>query len=572
MTKSVDQILDDGAKGLLYFEQLLPLYQEAFGTDLGWPLLKIQAAYDQERGMDLAKLQASADALKAMITTADTRRGEQQAAANGLGASWQGEAAEAGIGRLREIVGLAEQDRNLAQTLATAMSDAVPALQKIVEDKATTVERIAAGHLVAVGSQQTLITVEGMSVIDIQQIIRSSKSGEILDSLLNRLTEVRGIENRTDDVERRSEDWKQAVRATCQEWLDEVFKQGYSDKLGIFTEQCMVTQTSIEAKYTVIQAAADAIEERTYPSVAGAAGAPADQPSKGDQSGDNGNQNSNGNQNANGNQNSSGGQNTSDGGQTTSAGTRDGDTTSPVKTTTQDTDDDTDDDDTDDDSDASTALSNLATTLSELGTTVSSALTGDLGDSLTSAAESVGTAITDGIEQLTEQASSLLTGEHEASFQIGDTEVSLQAGENGLSLTTTDATGAITEYRLTLDENGIPVIEQESSAADTVTPTEDEGAGVLGSGTPQSGTGQGSGGSADTADGAAPETPDPLAPPAAAENGSGEPDSDSGTGGVPVTPRATRQETDGEHTPTVEDHQANDAGDSGAVLAEAGPL
>ncbi|MFE3360697.1 hypothetical protein ACFXOQ_36715, partial [Streptomyces californicus] len=85
MTKTVDQILDDGAKGLLYFEQLLPLYQEAFGTDLGWPLLKIQATYDQEREMNLAKMQASADALKAMITVADTQRGVQQTTANSLG-------------------------------------------------------------------------------------------------------------------------------------------------------------------------------------------------------------------------------------------------------------------------------------------------------------------------------------------------------------------------------------------------------------------------------------------------------------------------------------------------------
>ncbi|MFE7721477.1 hypothetical protein ACFU44_20815 [Nocardia rhizosphaerihabitans] len=572
MTQSVDDILDDGSKGLLYFEQLLPLYEEAFGTDAGWPKLKIQAAYDQERGMNLAKLVTSADALQKMITVADTQRGNQQSAANALGSTWQGAAADAGIGRLREIVGLAEGDRGKVQALATAMSAAATALQKIVEDKAATVKKLADGNRVEVGSQRTLITVGEMTVVDIQQIIRSSKSGDILSSLLQRLTEVPDIEDRAKDLERNSDPWKQAVKEICVDWLDTVFKKDYNDKLGVFNAQCSATLIAVQGQYNTVQTAADAIEERAYPSVAGVTPAtPGDKAANGDPSKTNGNQPAtNGNQAA-----------TNDG-QTATAGTQNGDTStgSPVKTKTQTTDDSTDDDDDDDDdSDTSSALSAIASSLSELGSTVSSALTGDLGDSLTSAIESAGTAISDGIEQMTEQASSLLSGEHEASFQLGDTKVSIEAGENGLSLTTTDADGTTTQYRLTLDENGIPVIEQDSSTTEEGNASPGtEGDGTSGSGAPESGGGSAAApadagaGAGGVATPTTPETPDPTNAPVTSEIGSGEPSSGSGTGGVPVGPRPPRQETDGEHTPTVEDHPASNPGDSGAVLAEAGPL
>ncbi|MGW6724486.1 hypothetical protein ACWF9G_01150 [Nocardia sp. NPDC055029] len=572
MTQSVDDILNDGSKGLLYFEQLLPLYEEAFGNDAGWPTLKIQAAYDQERGMNLVKLVTSADALQKMITVVDTQRGNQQSAANALGSTWQGAAADAGIGRLREIVGLAEGDRGKVQALATAMSGAATALRKIVEDKAATVKKLADGNRVEVGSQRTLITIGEMTVVDIQQIIRSSKSGDVLSSLLQRLTEVPDIEDRAKDLERNSDAWKQAVKEICVDWLDTVFKKDYNDKLGVFNAQCTTTLIAVQGQYNAVQVAADAVEERAYPSVAGVTtAAPGDNTANGDPSKTNGNQPGT-NQAA-----------TNDG-QTATAGTQNGDTStgSPVQTKAQTTDDsssdDDDNDDEDDDSDASSALSAIASTLSELGSTVSSALTGDLGDSLTSAIESAGTAISDGIEQMTEQASSLLSGEHEASFQLGDTKVSIGAGENGLSLTTTGADGTTTQYRLTLDENGIPVVAQDSSTAEDgdASPGTD-GDGASGSGAPESGGGNGEAGPSGVEAGGGitpttPETPDLNDAPVTSEIDSGEPSSGPGGGGVPAVPRPTRQETDGEHIPTVEDHPASNPGDSGALLAEAGPL
>ncbi|MGY0503325.1 hypothetical protein ACWZHB_32970 [Nocardia sp. FBN12] len=562
MTKSVNDVLDEGAQGLLYFEQLLPLYQQAFGIGVSVSIEQIQAKYDQERGMNLAKLGTAATELQKMLGVADTQRAAQSAAADALGSSWQGAAADAGIGRLREIVGMAVQDREKVQALATAMVNAVPALQGIVEAKANTVKAFATGYRLQVGSQRTLITVGEMTVVDIEQIIRSSKSGDINLTLFNRLVEVKDIENVAKDHERGSDQWKQAVREICDDWLKTVFQKDFTDKLSVFNAQCTTTQTAVQGQYATIEAAAAGVEERSYPSVAGGASAPVDNGDSSKAKGDG--------STANGDQSGSGGS-------TEAAGTQTGDasaaTGSPAKTATPST--DTDDDDTDDDdTETSSALSTLTSAISELGTTLSSALTGDLGDTLTSTAESVGTSISDGIEQMTEQASSLLSGEHEASFQLGDTKVSIEAGENGLALTTTDANGDTQQYRLTLDENGLPVIEQESSSADTA--ATDGSNGVSGSDTPEPGTGQGEADLAEAgqgAEGATPavgETPDQADAPVT--DGTGDGDPSSGAGGVPIGPRSTQQETDGEHTPTVDDHQPSNPADSGAVLSEAGPL
>ncbi|MFD3507648.1 hypothetical protein [Nocardia sp. NPDC058666] len=571
MTRSVNDILDEGAKGLLYFEQLLPRYQQAFGgIGVSVSIDQIEARYDQERGMNLAKLDTAATELQKMLGVADTQRTAQTAAANSLGSAWQGNAAEAGIGRLREIVGMAAQDREKVATLATAMSGAVPALQQIIEAKANTVKAFAAGNRLDIGSQNTLITIGEITVVDIDQIIRGSKSGDLLPSLLNRLVGVNEIEDRTKDLDRGSDQWKQAVREICDDWLKTVFQKEFTDKLDLFNAQCATTRTAVQDEYAAIEAAAAGVEERSYPSVAGSGTAPVENgdssKAKGDGSKGNGDQS----QGNGGQSQGSGGQSQGSGGGTTAAGAKTDDTAaaaaSPVKAATPTTDDSAN-------TDTSAALTALTSTLSELGTTVSSALTGELGTALTSAVESVGTSIGDGIEQLTEQASGLLSGEHEASFQLGDTKVSIEAGENGLALTTTDANGDTQQYRLTLDENGQPVIEPESGST-----SKDDSNGVLGSGTPESGTGPAEPEAESGVGGATPGTPTPpetpVAPetPVTSDGGNGDQSPGSVGGGIPGAQRPPQQESDGEHTPTVDDHPVTNPGDSGAVLAEAGPL
>ncbi|MCA2210298.1 hypothetical protein [Nocardia rosealba] len=104
---------------------------------------------------------------------------------------------------------------------------------------------------------------------------------------------------------------------------------------------------------------------------------------------------------------------------------------------------------------------------------------------------SLGTSITTGIGQL----SSLFSGNSTTEFSIAGTTLSLATGEDGqLELTTTDSTGTAYEYGLTLNENGIPVVTDntssgavgtgEPSSSSSQAPAAPEDAGTLSGATP----------------------------------------------------------------------------------------
>lgn len=549
MGDSVDKVLDDGAVGLQYFIQLGPHYENVFGNDGGLSQSKIQALYDEQRGINVEGLAATATGLQKMLDSAEMQGERQRAVPGMLASAWQGEAADAAVGVVTELATRAAADRASVKASIAAINSASALLLTAVQAKASLVR-----SLLADGKN---VYVADIKADEIDNIITGKSEGWLKNDIYKKLF---GGEQ--------ASGYSALTKQECDRWLRDVFKPDYEAMLAIFRRITDSARLDVDAQYVLVEQALNVLETSPYPAAKGAqAPAPVknEEPSKATGDGSK----------ANGDQSGNGGRTT--GGDTTAATTQTGDasasTGSPAKTATPTT-DTTDDDTTDDDTDTSSALSTLTSAISELGTTLSSALTGDLGDTLTSAAESVGTSISDGIEQITEQASTLLSGEHEASFQLGDTKVSIEAGENGLSLTTTDANGDSQQYRLTLDENGLPVIEQESTSAEPAA-TEDESNGASASEATESDTGQGEAGLAESGQGAeeptppSAETPERTDAPVANGTGDGDASSGPGTGGVPVGPRSSQQETDGEHTPSVEDHQP---GGSGAVLSEAGPL
>lgn len=195
------------------------------------------------------------------------------------------------------------------------------------------------------------------------------------------------------------------------------------------------------------------------------------------------------------------------------------------------------------DDDSSTDLSSLLSTVSSGLTTLSSVVSelASLTSGSTASAESIaesigtglsslGTSITSGVEQL----SGLLNGTGTTEFTVAGTTLSLANGDNGLTLTTTDSTGTAHEYGLTLNENGIPVISDSAAQAE----------------------------------------PTPAAPsePTTDAVTSEEPDASGGSAVQPGTPTAnSNQVAETEHWPTIPEPEAPPT-DTGAELAEAGPL
>ncbi len=177
----------------------------------------------------------------------------------------------------------------------------------------------------------------------------------------------------------------------------------------------------------------------------------------------------------------------------------------------------------------SSGLTTLSSVVSELSslTSGSTASAESIAESIGTGLSSLGTSITSGVEQL----SGLLNGTATPEFTVAGTTLSLANGDNGLTLTTTDSAGTAHEYGLTLNENGIPVISDSA---------------------------------------ARPETP--SAPTETAPVTSEEPAASGAPTVQPVTPTANyNQVAETEHWPTTPEPDAPPT-DTGAELAEAGPL
>ncbi|MFD3748632.1 hypothetical protein, partial [Nocardia sp. NPDC058633] len=218
---------------------------------------------------------------------------------------------------------------------------------------------------------------------------------------------------------------------------------------------------------------------------------------------------------------------------------------------------------TDDDEDIADTISEITDTVSEVMTGLTSLVSSvsELESLVTTTAEtissgftSLSTSIQEGFASISSQLNGLISGG--ATFDLNGTQVSVGTDANGqLTVSTTDSAGNSHEYGLTLDANGIPVI------------SDDQSSGEIGSGTPETGTGQGPTDLEDTDAGTSSEaTPNPTG----SLNAKGyAAESMSGTGAGP----SADDEPDGEHW--AEQYPVGsqpDPGDTGAVLAEAGPL
>lgn len=202
----------------------------------------------------------------------------------------------------------------------------------------------------------------------------------------------------------------------------------------------------------------------------------------------------------------------------------------------------------------SSGLSTLSAVAGELSslTSGSSGSAESIAESLGTGLSTLGTSITNGIEQL----SSLFGGNGPTGFTIAGTTLSLETGEDGqLKLTTTDSTGTAHEYGLTLNEHGVPVITDNTAAEPTgtdtpPTPADDDSVGHENTGTP-SGT---------------------SSVPPASPNTTGQPTEHNPSSYPGTQPPLAQPEQDNDHWPSIPDPGQQNPGDSGAELAQAGPL
>ncbi|MFI2475884.1 hypothetical protein [Nocardia xishanensis] len=141
---TVEQMLDGGAEGLLYFENYLPRYNRAhekFGLGHGdIPDYKeLYPTYDFERGMDLKVLANIADTLSKAIGATGAELDKQKVQLAAMPSVWQGQAGDAAHAILGQQAARAEIDRASAIAAALTVSATVTGLRSIIKNKAETV-------------------------------------------------------------------------------------------------------------------------------------------------------------------------------------------------------------------------------------------------------------------------------------------------------------------------------------------------------------------------------------------------------------------------------------------------
>ncbi|MBH0777530.1 hypothetical protein [Nocardia bovistercoris] len=601
--RSVDQILDEGAPGLQYWIQLESRYRRAFGgaggntKDGGYSVQKLEWLYDMQRGMNLAKLETAADSLNKMLAVAEEQGATQEQVARRLPSMWQGAAAEAGIEMLTKQVTLAAEDRAKVRTAVDAIRKTITPFRDAVIAKAQMTLDLLGG--------QTDVRIDGKSPADIDEIISGAQSGTLFTifaggTLADKLAEIfpdmaptgsvtnffqaTGLSTYLPITELTDGTYAERLRKRCSDWLDTVFKPDYEGKMTLFTTGCETAHTAFEAQYATLAAALKALDDDPYPAPAGEQQS-TDKPTSNNSSGTPSNNNSGNNSSGTPSSTNTPSKNTTP--SSTNTPTTNNPTTNTPTTNVPSS--------TNLNTGTQNALQGLAS-LSQLSSTLTSAA-GAAAQSLGTGLSSLGTTIKDGIdgalEKVTEAAKNVGTGKPLAEFDLAGKHLALEIGADGQpKLVSTEADGSKHEYSVKLNEHGIPVVVDSANPehepdSDSSKPQDKsaQGAGDQKSEKPggaeqggdkpngdkpnseKSGEGQPN----KSEQGAAPQHPAGNSG-QQPSGGSGNGEGSGSNGSVPKTPPVPRKEEDGEHTPKPMPGANAKPADSGAQLAEAGPL
>ncbi|MEV0707564.1 hypothetical protein [Nocardia aurea] len=533
---TADILLNNGASGLLYFEEYLPRYNKCFaslgigcGEIAHLRMSSLYARYDIERGLDIEALEQMAATIGRLVTATKVELDSQTELRAALPSVWRGQAGDAAWLMLDSQVKRAEVDHDHVSALFTVLTKAAGGLREIVEVKVRIVENY--WH---------------PTLPDIPD--RNGRSREEIDKFFD-----------TAWNDRESEEGREAER-----WLRETFAAHVEATVASFEQVCSSAEAAVRQLYDDLIAALNGVDTTPYPVQAEMPGVNAENPSTKD-SKDSSRCVPGGSADANASNNGSSKNAVNNGGSKNAS-----------RGESENASNDCDNKKTADDSDKNATLSGLES-LGQTFASAASALARGLEPGLTS----LGELIAEGIDGVLTKAETAIEDQKvddpdDSESEDGDTDgkkdaevgefdldgrhFMLEVGADGLpKLVETCADGTSHAYSVTLDENGNPTIAGKVDGTNGVQETDAE---VGKRPELHSESMKHEPRSADKSEQLA-QNP--------SEGSTGQPSAS------PRLPRARRHE-DGEHMPkivpvpgTPENPIARQP-DSGALLAEAGPL
>ncbi|MFI9506416.1 hypothetical protein [Nocardia sp. NPDC052566] len=242
---SANEMLDGGASGLQYFEHYLPKYQKVH-DELGLGAGKLPspsylyAKYDQERDMELASLGKLLVALIGADQAAGTEYQAQISLNGALAKVWpEGEAADIAKGKLGQQLGRANEDLISVKKVQAALSAAIGALHQLVAGKAA---------VVSIYWHPKNPDIDGASRSEIDLRFGSAKKWKL------HLDEGLALDESDNHTYKKS-----------YEWFRDVFCPHVEQTVADFLSLCERTKTDITGTYGVLVAELNKLSDSAYP-------------------------------------------------------------------------------------------------------------------------------------------------------------------------------------------------------------------------------------------------------------------------------------------------------------------
>ncbi|WP_186627009.1 hypothetical protein [Rhodococcus sp. BP22] len=259
---SVDSLLDGGTRGLLYFERHLPTLHRIDGS-LEWTYAEMCARYDEQRGLDIAALTADADVLGRVLEVARSQIEEQRRLCAVLARSWSGPAGEAAMSDMESDLQRALSRVDSIDQLYQSMHTAADVIGEIVRDKAAVVGSMDFSRVggKAIESIDAIAYFAGLDPDSIQSIGPVANAFlAAVEAALPEVAEVVDTRTPLDSV------GLSKVRRVCNAWLNDVFRPAVSETCFAFVEICTATDTGVRDLLAVVANTAEAIDDSEFPS------------------------------------------------------------------------------------------------------------------------------------------------------------------------------------------------------------------------------------------------------------------------------------------------------------------
>jgi uncharacterized membrane protein YgcG len=230
-----DEILDPGSKGLLFFQQFIPPYQNWVGSAPDMTN-DIQKVYDNLRGINFAKFRADATQLSASHGKLADSTMNLSTATNSLGGFWQGPAAQAA----QQYCGTFVQN-------GKTVTDGTNAASQLITDQIKAIETAVLQRSQAV-LQMYANDVGGFDAADVQRIIDAAKLSAD-DGELREMAKWNVFGNvdwgDTDCHGHLSQNVKNLASMDATNWLNSTFKPTFDQKKSSFDSVTTSTHDTV---------------------------------------------------------------------------------------------------------------------------------------------------------------------------------------------------------------------------------------------------------------------------------------------------------------------------------------